>query len=211
MLVQPTLAVCLIHHAHQLFLGDAVLLRLAKQQAQQLLPQAEEQVNGSQHNREQPQQRRGRHCPALRRLLGKAFGRDLAKDQNDHRQHHGGRRRAVLVKPLGKQHRGNGGGGNIHDVVADEDGGEQLVILLCQRKGAGRPGVALVRPVLQPDAVEGCKCRFGGGEVGRQGHKNHKGYGHRGTGTVHLGRINSAFFIEFEWFSFSLAVYHIHF
>ena len=52
------------------------------------------------------------------------------------------------------------------DVLSNEDGGKDPVILLRHGKGFGRPLIAVLRLGLQTDTVQGGKGRFGGGKVG---------------------------------------------
>ena len=153
-LVQAALGLGLVHHAHQLLLGDAVVPPGPEDLAHQPLPLAEQKVQRGEEHHEQLEQRLGEHGEVLRALLGQALGGDLPEDQNDDGEGHRGHRGAVLVEPPGAQHGGHGGGGDVDNVVADEDGGQQLVILLRQGQGFDRTAAAVVRPVLQADAVE---------------------------------------------------------
>ena len=132
-------------------------------------------------------------------LLGQALGGHLAEDEDDHRQHNGGHRGAPeVINELDEQHRADGCGHVVDNVVADEDGGQQLVVVLRQSQGLGCPPVAGVRLGTQADAVEGGEGRLGGGEVGGHGHQEDKCDNHAYTGTVkfHVENINSAFFLK---------------
>ena len=194
MLVQAAFILCLIHHAHQLLLGDAVALSGAEHLGEQPLPLREQEVGRGQDDDQQAKQRGGDHGPALRILLGQALGGDLAEDQDDDGQDNGGDSgTADVVDQLDEQHRADGGGHVVDDVVADEDGGQQAVIVLRQLQRAGGPAVAVVRFVLQTDAVERGKGGLGCGKIPGHGHQGHQGDEHCDTGTVHKGRINSTF------------------
>ena len=167
MLVQASLGFGLVHHAHQLLLGDAVVVLVPQQHPQQLLPLGEQEVHRRQHHRHHPQQRRGNDGPGLGPLLGQTLGSHLAEDQDHDGQHRGGHRGALpRADELDKQHGADGGGHVVDDVVADEEGGEQPVEIGCQGQGPGGALVAVVGPGFQADAVEGCKSGLRGGEVG---------------------------------------------
>ena len=125
-LVQSSLVLRLVHHGHQLLFRDSVGLRAAEHPGQQLLPLAEQEVQGRKHHHEQPQQGGGKHSEFLRGLLGQTFGGYLSKNQNDNGQGHGGHGGAVLVEQVGTQHSGNGCRGDVDNVVADQNGGQQL-------------------------------------------------------------------------------------
>ena len=164
----------MIHHAHQLLLGDAVALRGAEHLGEQPLPLCEQEIGRSQDDHQQAKQGGGDHGPALWVFLGQALGGDLAEDQNDHGQDNGGDGgTADIVDQLDKQYRADGGGHVVDDVVADQDGGKQAVIVLRQLQCAGGPAVAVVRFVFQSDTVERGKCGFGCGKIPGHGHQGH--------------------------------------
>jgi hypothetical protein len=77
-------------------------------------------------------------------------------------------------KTLGEQNGAHGGGRDVHDVVADQVGGQELVVVLRDAQGQGGPLVAAVRPALEPDAVERGKGGLCGGEKGGEDHEDHK-------------------------------------
>ena len=90
---------------------------------------------------------------------GACLRRDLSKDQYGQGQDSGGDTGCKSSKSRACQpscdHKGReGGGGDVDNVVADQNGGQQLVILLRQLQGFDRTAAAVVRPVLQADAVE---------------------------------------------------------
>ena len=184
MLVQAALVLGLIHHGDELLLGDALLLRLAEDAAEELLPLGKEVVHRGQHRHQHPHDGGCEHGKGLGVLFGHALGGDLAKDQNNHGQHHRGDQRTVVQKQLGEQNGAHGGGRDVHDVVADQVGGQELVVVLRDAQGQGSPLVAAVRPALEPDAVERGKGGLGGGEKGGEDHEDHKGGDHTDTGWV---------------------------
>ena len=123
-----------------------------------------------------------KHGKALGILLGQALGRDLAEDQHHNGDDGGGDHRAVLqAQALGKEHGGQRGGGQVDDVVAHQNGGQQVVILVHQPEGQGGPAVAGVGLALQADAVERGKGGLRGGEIGGQNHQNNQNHDHGQT------------------------------
>ena len=166
MLVQPALVLGLIHHGDELFLRDAVFRLVAQQLRQQTLPLGEEEIHRPQQGDKHPENGGGEHGEVLRILLGQALRRNFAEDQDDHGQHHGGHRGAVYRQQLGKEHRGNRGSSDVYDVVADQDGGEQPVIILLQLERQGGPLVSSVRLAFHADAVERGKGGLCGVEIG---------------------------------------------
>ena len=190
--VQAALVLGLLHHGDQLLVGDALVLRLVEQLAQQLFPQPEQEVQRGEHRHEQPQQGRGEHGERLGGLLGQALGGNLAKNQHHHGEHDGGHRGTVgLVYELDEQQGGQGGGHVVDDVVADEDGGQQLVVVLGQGQGFLRLFVAVVGAALQADAVDGGHVRFSGGKVAGHDHHQHQHGQQYHTVRVHGDKINS--------------------
>ena len=181
-LVQPALDLGLVHHGHQLFLGDAAVPLLVKYHGQQLFQQAEQEVHRGKDHHENPHNGSGEHGKALGILLGQALGRDLAKDQH-HNGDDGGRDHRAVLQPqaLGEEHGGQRGGGQVDDVVAHQNGGQQVVVLVHQPEGQGGPAVAGVGLALQADAVEGGKGGLRGGEIGGQDHQNNQNHDHGQT------------------------------
>jgi len=106
------------------------------------------------------------------------LGGNLAEDQHHQRQHHRRDGGAVSRIQLGEQHCAHSGGGDVHDVVADEDGGDQPVIVLHQVHGKSSPVVAGLRPALHPDLVQAGEGGLRGGEIGRHHHQQDDGHGH---------------------------------
>ena len=176
----------LADHGHQLTLSDGVLLGAADEMPQQALPLAEQPGQRGEQDHEQVQKGRNRRGNRLRHLLCKALGGHLAKDQNHNGQHEGGHRRAPLrVQQAGEQHCANGCCGNVDDIVADEDGGEQLVVLFRHSQHAGCCRIAVLGAAFQADLVQGRKCGLRGGEKGGKCHQNDQRRQKRNTAIVH--------------------------
>ena len=166
MLVQAALALRLVHQSDQLLLGNAAVRRFAEHLGQQPLPLGKQEVQRGKNRTEHPQQRGGKHGKPLGGLLGQALGGDLAEDQDHHGQHNGGHGRSShLINQVDKEYRADGGGHVVDDVIADKQGGEQLVVVLRQSQGTGRPLVASVCPALEPHPVQGGKGGLRGREI----------------------------------------------
>ena len=117
---------------------------------------------------------------------GKAVEYRYYRCAAQHRQHDGGGGGAPLcTQPLGKEDGADGSGGDIHDVVADEDGGEKLVVLLGHRQHPGGGSVALLSAAFQTYLVQGRKCGLGGGEECGKRDQNDQRHQERYTAIVH--------------------------
>ena len=101
------------------------------------------------------EKRCGKFGDRLRGFFCNAFRGNFAEDQDhDSGYDRGNRRTGVAAEKLDKKHRGKGAESDVDDVVADQDGGKQAVIVLRQLQCAGGPAVAVVRFVFQSDTVE---------------------------------------------------------
>ena len=166
--VDAALLLHLVHQHQQLLLGHLAFAAEAENLVQQLFPQGEQQIQGHQHPDEHPQDGGGQHGAPLRAVLGDALGGYLAEDQHHHRHHHrgdGGARVAVVPH---EQHRADGRGSDVDDVVADEDGGQQPVVLLQQLQGQRRVAAPLLRQRFQARGIGGGKGRLRGRKIGGQ-------------------------------------------
>ena len=154
--------------------------------AQQLLPLGEQP--GQRGHQGHQEHKEGRDCRGhlFRHLLGQALGGHFAKDQHDDRQHNGRHRCAPLgTQHLGKQDGADGSGGDVHDIVADEDGGKQLIVLLRHGQHPGGRGIAVLGAAFQADLIQGGKCGLGCGEKGGEYHQYYQRYPERHTAIVH--------------------------
>ena len=169
LLVDAASLLHLFHKGEQLFLGDGAVSGRLKDQREQLFPLPEQKVHRGQAENEPPQQRGREHGEPLGRFLGDAFGRNLAKDQHHHGGNKGGNARPVLFaqKPH-EQHGGQRGRGDVHNIVADQNGGEQRVVVFRQAQHQPGPLVALVGQAFELDAAERGKRGFSGRKIGGQ-------------------------------------------
>ena len=172
-------------HQHQKFrLGEAALRPQPEKAGEQALPLGEEEVQRGEGPHQKAQHRGGEAGEALGAVPCHAFGRDLAEDQHRQRHHHGGEGGARVPEAVDEEQRAQGGGGDVHDIVADEDGGDQAVILAVEPQGQLRPAISLLRQGPHFGGAQGGESRLRGGEVGgeqqAQGHQGQRyGGGHR--------------------------------
>ena len=140
MVLQPTLAFGLFHHGDELFFGDALLFRGVEELDSSFLEQAEEQLQGSENDQADPQGGRGPHAEFLCLVIGQGLGGDFPKNQHHNGEDDGRRGWAVdRSQQFGKQDGAQRRGGQVDDVVADKDTGENFVILFQQNQGFLRP------------------------------------------------------------------------
>ena len=85
------------------------------------------------------------HGKFLGEILGNALGGDLAEDQHQNGDRHRGIGGADIAVKLYEQQGGDRGHGDVHNVVADQNGGNELVVIVCQTGGKLCPAVAAVR------------------------------------------------------------------
>ena len=176
----------LADHGHQLTLGDGVLLGAVDKMPQQALPLAEQPCQRGKHQHQQAEGRRNCSGYCFRHLLGKALGSHLAKDQHHNGQNEGGHRSAPLcTQHLGENDGANRGCGNVHDVVAHQNGGQELIVFFGHCQHTGGRAVAIVGPAFQADLIQGRKCGLGCGEKGGKCHQYCQHYPERHTAIVH--------------------------
>ena len=183
---QLAVALGLAHHRDEFTFGDGVALTAVNEMAQQLFPLAEQPSQGSEQHHQEVQDGRNKGRDLFGHLLRKAFGSYLTEDQDNDGQHDGGDRCAPFrAEPFGEQDGADRCGRDVHDVVADQDRGEQLIVLLghCQHTSSG--SVAIVGTAFQAYLVQGRKCGLGGGEKGGESHQNHQRHQERNTAIVH--------------------------
>ena len=126
-------------------------------------------------------------------VLGQALGCDLSEDEHHHRRPGGrGGRSQLRPQKADHQHGGDGGHGDVDDVVADEDGGKKRVVALGKTAGQLGPPVPLVRQAPQAGAAGGGKGRLGGGKIGRHGQQPRQGQG-RGKDLLNTHCDNNSF------------------
>ena len=75
--------------------------------------------------------------------------------------------------------------GVIGEIVADEDGGKQLIVFFSHCQHPGGRGVAVLGAAFQADLIQGRKCGLGCGEKGGECHQYYQRYPERHTAIVH--------------------------
>ena len=173
----------LLHQHEQLLLGHLVVGLDTEDLGHQLGPQGEEEAEGNEDPDEELHEGRREHGKALGAVLGDGLGGDLTEDQHDDRDGGGGDQGAVVVGEgliLGvhaqgdDEHRGDGGQQDVDQIVADQDGGDQAVVVLAELEGEGSTLVALVDHGLELGLAQGRKGGLGGGKV--SGHQEAHGH-----------------------------------
>ena len=193
MVLQTALALGLLHHGQKLLLRDALVLHGMAETDHQLVEQPEEEVQGRHKDQADLHAACRLHTVFLRLVLGQGLGGDLSEDQDDDRQDDGGDQRTVDFEEAGEEDGAQGGRRQVHDVVGDEDAGEELVILLQQFQGLLGLGIPVIGLVFQPDLVHRGKSGLRGGTPGGEGHQDEQDQDDDYTACVHKGRIISAF------------------
>ena len=197
-LVQAALVFGLRDHGDKLLFRDSGIPLLPDNQTEELLPLGGQEGEGTQQGHEQPQKGGGEHGELLGKLLGHAFGGDLAEDKDHDGDHEGGDGRPLgLTQQRDEQQCGKRGGRIVDHVVADEDGGQQPVIIIGQGQGGGSPPVPGLRPALQTNAVERGKGGLCGGKIGGKDDQDKNGDELGNTGRVHEDRSTPFFRLRF--------------
>ena len=165
----------LVHQRQKLVLGDAAAFLHADETGNGAFQMDEQKAQREKQGVEHRDRTGHFERKAVGSFLCQAFRRDLAEDQHHHRHDDGGNGGAVVFEKADKQHRRDAGGGNVHDVVADEHGGKQTVIAVEQLHDAPRAAVAVGCHVFDAHAVQRHICRLGRRKKGGQGDKNDEG------------------------------------
>ena len=183
LVVDGALLLDLLHQHEQLLLGHLAVGLNTEDLGHQLGPQGEEEAEGNEDPDEELHEGRREHGKALGAILGDGFGGDLTEDQHDHGDGGGGDQGAVAVGEgliLGvhaqgdDEHRGDGGQQDVDQIVTDEDGGDQAVVVLAELEGEGSALVALVDHGLELGLAQGRKGSLSGGKV--SGHQEAHGH-----------------------------------
>ncbi len=183
--VDGTAALHLIHDGDQFFFRYAAAVFVPDQAGQQFFPLAEEGVHRCQHYAQRFQDWGGQHGEAVGALFGEAFGGDFTEYQHHHRHHDGRQGHSRVSEVSGEQDRRQRSGGDIDDVVADEDGGEQAVVILTELQRALRPPVSRGGHIFDTDAVEAGKSGLRCGKVTGQQDQERENQDHHQTVDIH--------------------------
>ena len=107
---------------------------------------------------------RGGQRELLRIERAHGLGRDLAEDDENHREETDADGGGYLATHLQADQGHDRGRNGVHEVVADEDESDQAVGTLEHAFGRTRAAAALAGEVAQPMAVDAHQRRLGGGE-----------------------------------------------
>ena len=123
----------LTDHGHQFGIGNAALLTV-EMSGKKFLPSTEQKVQRREQRDKRVQNRCGGCGKGFRHLLGHALRGNLTKNQyNDGDDHGRYRGTGRAAQKRSEVHSAEGGKRDVHDVVADKDGGKQAVIPLRER------------------------------------------------------------------------------
>ena len=183
LVVDGALLLDLLHQHEQLLLGHLIVGLDTEDLGYQLGPQGENTAEGNEDPYEELHEGRREHSEALGAILGDGFGGDLTEHQHHDGDGGGGDQSAVIVgeglilavnAQGDHEHRGDGGQKDVDQVVTDEDGGQQSVIVLAQLKSQGGTLVALLDLGFELGLAQGREGGFGGGKV--SGHQEARGH-----------------------------------
>ena len=145
----------ILHEKEQFLVGHFCVVICLEEAGNQLFPLGKEKIQRGQHPDPEPDKGRTEHGKALRRVLCNAFGGDLTENQNnDCNDDRRNRRADIAVKP-DEQKCADGRHHDIDDIVADQDGGDQLVIIFGQLERQRCPLVSVVRQHFEAGLVQG--------------------------------------------------------
>ena len=157
------------HEEKQFLVGHFGILVGLEKAGNEFLPLGKKKIHRRQHPNPQADKGGADHGKAFRRILRHALGGDFAKDQNHDRHNDGGNRRAHVAVETDKQKRTDRRNQDIHDIVSNQDGRDQLVVILRQLERQCRSPVSVIRENLQPSLIQRRKCRFCRAEIGGHG------------------------------------------
>ena len=169
-LIQAALLLDFVHQHQQLFLGHAAVFGVADDLAHQVFQGREHKGEGGQHHHQYPQEGGGEHGKLFGHFLRQTFGGDLAENQYHHGGNNGGDGSACVSHQMHKQQGTHRGHGDVHDVVADQNGGDHLIVFVGELQGQNGLFVTLLGKHLQTGFVQRRKSGLGSGKIGRKSH-----------------------------------------
>ena len=124
-----------------------------------------------QNHKANSQSRGSTHTEGFCLIIGQRLGGDLTKNQNNDRQHNSrGRRTIDRTQQLRKENGSQCGSRQIDNIIANQNAGENFVILLQQVQCILGAGIAILRFVLQANLVDRRVGRLRGGTPCREPH-----------------------------------------
>ena len=146
----------------------------------------EKKNEGREQSGKEGKDRCNRHRKALGAFLGDRLRQNFTEGKNCQRHHdrrHERSRVLITIHQIDEQNGGKRGRGDIDDVVADQNSGKQLVVVVGQTEHALRLLFAVLRHALHAGTAKGSKCGLGCREKGAETEKNHQ-YGDKYGYTV---------------------------
>ena len=159
--VHHDLHLCLRHGWGSLFAGNVAV--------QLFLELAEEEIDWREEPRQQEQGAAGRQQYLFRKLLGKTLGGNFPENQNNDGGDDGGHGDALGAHKLDEDDRGDGGGGDVDDIVAHENRRQDGIEVLQQFQAQLGPFLPFAGHVFEADLVDAGQGRLGRREKGRAG------------------------------------------
>ena len=166
-LVDTAFLLHFIHKHEQFFLRHFVVAFQTEDLGKQFFPAGKEEIERREDPDQDPQERTGKDGKAFRAILGDAFGRNFPEDQNHHGDHCcGDRCTQFSAVNIAENQRGNGCHGNIDNIVPDQDGRDQFIVVLGKFAGEFRSPCAFFGKGFHARPVHGRIGGFRGGKVG---------------------------------------------
>ena len=143
-------AIAAAENGHQV-----LLLEKNEKLGKKLFHKAKEEVERRQYNGNHADHRRDQQGKGIGDVFGIVFRRYFTKNQ--HSNSHDDRRNGCTVfgDDVHKKNGGNGGKGDVDNVVADQNRRDQFVEILRDFEGGGSATIAVVGKRFDPDAVHG--------------------------------------------------------
>ena len=128
---QDTLFFDHFHHGHQVVVSDGIICFCLDPNFGDQGDHLHKQPNDGRGDFVQQVQKRRREQRVLvAELLCHLLGQNLTKDQQQHGHNTGGNSHTCITHKFQRNHSCNGRGGNVYQIVADEDGAKGFVIML---------------------------------------------------------------------------------
>ena len=162
--VDGSLLLNLLHQHEQLLLRHFGVGLHTEDFGHQFCPQGEQGAEGDEEPDEHLHEGSREHSKALGAVLGDRLRGDLTEDQHHYGDGGGGDQGAVAIgeglilavyAQGDDEHGGDGGQKDVDQIVADEDGGQQAVVVLAEFEGEGSALVALLDHGLEFGLTQG--------------------------------------------------------
>ena len=163
----------ILHEKKQFLMGHFCVIICLEKAGNQLFPLGKKKIQRHQHTNPEADKRSAEQSKAFRSVLRNTLGGDLTENQNNDCYNDRRNRRANIAVKFYEQKCADRRHHDIHDIVADQDGGDQLVIVFGQLERQCCPLVTIVRQHLEAGLVQGRERCFCGAEIGRHSNADH--------------------------------------